>query len=90
MNRNQDDILTIGHSNHTTEFFLDLLSRNRVAALVDVRSSPYSRFNPQFNRETIASSLKSSNIEYVYLGDELGGRSAISSEGIFVLFEREF
>ncbi len=75
MNKNLLSILTIGHSNHTMETFLQLLDRHDVSALADVRAAPYSRFNPQFNREQLAECLKNSNIEYVYLGRELGGRS---------------
>lgn len=73
--RNTDTVLTIGHSNHTPAFFLDLLTRHRVTALADVRSAPYSRFNPHFNREQLTETLKASDIKYVYLGDQLGGRS---------------
>lgn len=69
-------IFTIGHSDHSAEFFLELLKKHGITALADVRSAPYSRFNPQFNREMIASTLKASNIRYVYLGTELGGRSS--------------
>ena len=68
-------VLTIGHSNHDLDALIALLHRHRVTALADVRSAPYSRFNPQFNRESLASSLKSRRIEYVYLGYGLGGRS---------------
>ncbi|MXX89040.1 MAG: DUF488 domain-containing protein [Boseongicola sp. SB0677_bin_26] len=70
-----ETILTVGHSNHDLEFFVGLLDAHCVTALVDVRSSPYSRFNSQFNRERLAESLKGSGISYVYLGRELGGRS---------------
>ena len=73
--RNRISILSIGHSNHTLAIFLQLLARHEVTALADVRSAPYSRFCPQFNREQLAESLRSSGIEYVYLGNELGGRS---------------
>lgn len=69
------EILTIGHSTHTTEKLIQLLQSNRVTAVADVRSSPYSRYNPQFDRETLQSSLKENDIQYVYLGEELGGRS---------------
>lgn len=75
MNVNSSTIFTIGHSDHSSERFLGLLSKHGITALADVRSAPYSRFNPQFNRETIASTLNSCGIKYVYLGDELGGRS---------------
>ena len=75
LDRNTGTILTIGHSNHTREFFLELLTRHRVTALADVRSAPYSRFNPQFRRERLSETLETSGIRYVYLGDALGGRS---------------
>ena len=54
---------------------MGLLVRHRVTALADVRSAPYSRFNPHFNREPLAAALKAQGIGYVYLGRELGGRS---------------
>ena len=72
---NVETILTIGHSNHELEFFVGLLDAHRVTALADVRSTPFSRHNPQFNRERLADTLKASGIKYVYLGRELGGRS---------------
>jgi uncharacterized protein (DUF488 family) len=68
-------IYTIGHSNHTVERFLDLLSLHQITAVADVRSSPYSRHNPQFNRETLKQSLAQRDIRYVFLGEELGARS---------------
>lgn len=67
-------VLTIGHSNHTWEAFAGLLNRHRVDTLVDVRSVPASRFNPQFNRPGLAASLGELGIRYVYRGLELGGR----------------
>ena len=68
-------VLTIGHSTHRAEALIDLLRRHGVTALADVRAAPYSRFNPQFNRETLAGSLRACGIAYVFLGQELGGRS---------------
>lgn len=68
-------VLTVGHSTHPIETFIALLEKNGVTAIADVRSSPYSRFNPQFNRETLAASLKEHGIRYVYLGKELGARA---------------
>jgi uncharacterized protein (DUF488 family) len=68
-------IYTIGHSNSTTEHLLELLGQQGVTAVADVRSQPYSRFNPQFNREALASALKNSGLDYVFLGQELGARS---------------
>ena len=75
MNVEDGTVLTIGHSNHPLEAFMELLCRHRVTALADVRSAPYSRFNPHFNREPLAATLKARGIRYVYLGRELGGRS---------------
>ena len=75
MNGEDGTVLTIGHSNHPLEAFMELLCRHRVTALADVRSAPWSRFNPHFNREPLAASLKARGIRYVYLGRELGGRS---------------
>jgi len=68
-------VFTVGHSTHTLEVFVALLSRHGVTALVDVRSTPYSRANPQFNRETLERRLKVHGIKYVFLGSELGARS---------------
>ena len=67
-------ILTIGHSNHTIEVFVNLLIGHAVTAIADVRSNPYSRFNPQFNRERFSTDLEARGIRYVYMGSELGGR----------------
>ena len=68
-------VLTIGHSTHALEVFVALLTRYEVAKVMDVRSTPYSRFNPQFNRESLARSLTEREIDYIFLGGELGGRS---------------
>jgi uncharacterized protein (DUF488 family) len=67
-------VLTIGHSNHDIDPFISLLERNRVTLMVDVRSAPYSRFNPQFNREALQKALADQRIQYLYLGAELGAR----------------
>jgi uncharacterized protein (DUF488 family) len=70
-----EPVFTIGHSNHTKDQFIALLRQHGVTALCDVRSIPYSRVNPQFNRETLKQALKQNGIAYVFLGKELGGRS---------------
>jgi uncharacterized protein (DUF488 family) len=67
-------LFTIGHSDHETPEFLSLVARHGVDAIADVRSQPYSRFHSQFNRETLAGSLKNAGIQYVFLGRELGAR----------------
>lgn len=68
-------VMTIGHSTHPIDVFIALLKQHGVTALADVRSSPRSRFNPQFNKEDLQASLKAAGIKYVFLGRELGARS---------------
>jgi uncharacterized protein (DUF488 family) len=67
-------LYTIGHSNHTIEKFAQLLEDKGIQWVVDVRSAPYSKHNPQFNREFLESALKRRGIQYVYEGKFLGGR----------------
>lgn len=68
-------VFTVGHSTHTSEYFFDLLERHSVTAIGDVRSSPYSRHNPQFNKGALSLALKARGIAYVFVGKELGARS---------------
>lgn len=68
-------VFTVGHSTHSADKFTELLLRNNVTAIADVRSQPYSRLNPQFNRETLRGRLKEAGISYVFLGRELGART---------------
>ncbi len=68
-------LYTIGHSTHSTEKLIELLQGHGITAVADVRSSPYSQYNPQFNREALESSLRSVGLMYVFLGEELGARS---------------
>lgn len=67
-------LFTVGHSNHAFDDFLTLLRTAGVDAIADVRSSPYSRFNPQFNREALAAALERAGVRYAFLGRELGAR----------------
>jgi uncharacterized protein (DUF488 family) len=67
------DIWTIGHSTLTIESFLDALTTNAIALLVDVRRFPGSRRHPQFGREALAHSLASRGIDYAHY-EALGGR----------------
>ena len=70
-----NEVFTIGHSNHSLEKLIALLNKYSITAICDVRSHPYSKHNPQFNREHIQSELKRHDILYVFLGKELGPRS---------------
>jgi uncharacterized protein (DUF488 family) len=56
------------------EKLLGLLAAHEITAVADVRSHPFSRFNPQFNRENLKADLKSAGLSYVFLGRELGAR----------------
>src|SRR5687768_17775586 len=67
-------IYTIGHSTHPIDYFLQLLKHHGVNCVVDVRSVPASRFNPQFNKKTLASSLVANGIEYIHFGEAFGAR----------------
>jgi uncharacterized protein (DUF488 family) len=67
-------VFTIGHSTHPIERFLALLRRHGIRALADVRRFPGSRRNPQFGGEALATSLGEAGIDYIELGDQLGGR----------------
>jgi len=67
-------LFTIGCSNRSVEDFISLLHHHHITALADVRSVPYSRRNPQFNREPLKAELRSHSIDYVFLGAELGAR----------------
>lgn len=67
-------VWTVGHSNHGFDEFANLVSAEQIEFLVDVRSYPYSRFAPQFNRDELQRSMADLGVGYLYLGDELGGR----------------
>ena len=68
------ELYTIGHSNHRLEEFIQLLEDNGIMCVVDVRTTPASRYNPQFNRDNLEQILPEHNIEYAFAGKFLGGR----------------
>lgn len=65
-------VLAIGHSTRTIEEFIKLLRAHTVSCVVDVRTVPRSRHNPQFNKDTLSKSLKKTGVRYVHLPG-LGG-----------------
>ena len=68
-------LFTVGHSNYTTAYLIKkLLIPNGITTLVDVRSTPYSKYNPQFNRSELATELYKAGIRYLYGGQYLGGK----------------
>ena len=75
MNEGRLSVLTIGHSTHSLEAFVKLLKAHSAGAVADIRSTPYSRYSPHFNREPLRDALRRHQIRYVFLGRELGARS---------------
>lgn len=67
-------VFTVGHSTHEVEYFINLLNKHGINCLIDVRSAPYSRIAPQFNKEPLNSSLKGNNILYTHFEKEFGAR----------------
>jgi uncharacterized protein (DUF488 family) len=73
VDRHRITIYTVGHSNHELKSFVGLLQAHDIALVADVRSSPYSRFVPQANRESLTRALHAAGIAYRWFGDRLGG-----------------
>jgi uncharacterized protein (DUF488 family) len=74
MEQNNKIIYTIGYAAHTIESFITALDKFNITAIADVRSQPYSKFKPEFNKENLRKSLINNGIEYVFLGDNMGAR----------------
>ena len=73
-NSNEIIFYTVGHSNVPFEKFLELIKTVDIDLLVDVRTIPYSKHVPQFNREFLNLKIEDEGIEYTYLGDKIGGK----------------
>jgi len=69
-------IYTIGYGNRTLAEFIALLKRYQITYLVDVRSQPYSKSNPEFAGKFLEKNLSENGIRYVFMGEALGGRPA--------------
>lgn len=67
-------LYTLGHSNHSIEYFVKLLKKYDIEVVADVRSVPYSRYNPQFKKNNLKVHLREHGIRYVFMGQELGGK----------------
>jgi uncharacterized protein (DUF488 family) len=74
MSRGGNICYSIGHSNHDIGRFLELLDEHDVTVILDVRSVPYSRRNPQYNRDNLRKTLGAEGYGYEFLGDSLGAR----------------
>ncbi len=82
---------TIGHSDRSPDELIEALVNHDVNVIADLRSSPYSRHTPHFNREPLKAQLERNGIRYVFMGDVLGGRPdnpELYDEKGFVLYYR--
>ncbi len=71
-------LFTLGHSNLPRERFVEILHKHRIEIVIDVRSQPYSRFNDQFDRPSLARAVQASGMAYTWGGRHLGGRNTLS------------
>lgn len=92
-----ESVYTIGHSNHEIDKFISLLHNHRINILIDIRSSPNSKYNTQFNQGKLRNELIKTGIQYLFLGNKLGGRpqdnTVLNSQGKIVreyIEEREW
>lgn len=68
------DIYTIGHSNYTIEKLIDMLHYYNINCVVDIRGTPYSKYNVQFDKETIRYTLNKAGFIYIYMAKELAAK----------------
>jgi len=82
---------TIGHSNHSLEYFFELVKRYNIINIVDVRSYPFSKYAFQFNFDNLKHTINDIGFRYLFLGDQLGGRPEspeFYDENGFVLYDK--
>jgi uncharacterized protein (DUF488 family) len=65
---------TIGYGGRSLDELVAALREYRIACVIDIRSSPYSKFKPEFAREPLEAALKARGLHYLFLGDTLGGQ----------------
>lgn len=68
------EIFTVGHSNYSMERLIDMLKHFNIDCVVDIRGTPYSKYNVQFDKEAIRYSLKKAGFLYIYMGEELAAK----------------
>jgi uncharacterized protein (DUF488 family) len=79
---NPSTIYSIGHGTKKIEVLIEELHSFEIDYLIDIRTVPYSRFNPQYRQPALKASVEAVGIQYVYLGHQLGGRS--KDESVYV------
>lgn len=72
--KNKKDIYTIGHSNYSFDELISRISKYNINVIVDIRGIPYSKYNTQFNKEVLASKLKSLGYMYIYMAKEFAAK----------------
>lgn len=81
----KSSLYSIGHGNKKIEDFINELESFDIHYLIDIRTKPFSKWNPQFNQSSLEGSLKNNGIKYLHLGDKLGGlpsdRTCYDKEG---------
>ena len=94
MRPSQDRIYTIGHGGRTVDELLEQLLEHGIKFLLDVRSVPYSKYQPEFNRERLEVKVEATGMRYGFMGQQLGGRPKDSGYPTFydenrrVVYER--
>lgn len=68
------EIFAIGHSNYPYDKLIEMIKKYGINCVVDIRETPYSKYNTQYNRESLRENLKSSGFTYVYMGHEFGAK----------------
>ena len=84
----QLSVYSIGHSTRTLDEFVQLLKTYRVSIVVDVRTIPRSRHNPQFNKDTLPESLKAHALRYIHM-PELGGLRRSGADSVNIAWENK-
>ncbi|MDU1314846.1 MAG: DUF488 domain-containing protein [Clostridium septicum] len=92
------DVFTIGHSNYTVEKLIDMLKHYDINCVVDIRGTPYSKYNIQFDKENIKYTLNKEGFIYIYMAKELAAKRenkiSYNNEGYSdfekVVYENEF
>lgn len=84
------DVLTVGYGVRPVDELTHILCESDVTHLIDVRSSPYSNFNPTYDRPALQRALQNIGIKYIFMGDTLGGRPSDPAcyEDGYVIYER--
>ena len=92
------EIFTIGHSNYNVEKLIDMLRYYNINCVVDIRGTPYSKYNIQYNKETIRETLIKEGFVYIYMAKELAAKrenkESYNNEGYSdferVVYEEDF